>query len=360
MLEAGAEARITRSVLWPASALWRHLATPVRALELPRGFSIVGVGGATLGGSGCTPLALAVAERLRALGHPVAFVTHGYGGRARRPFIVSESDDVRWVGDEARLAARRLAPQRIPVISRGTGAWYQRVQPARAGAAWQAALALAARTLEGEALEVPGVIVVDGLLQAAPERVAASLLVVDAEAPWGSGRCPPLGDSRADRARLLAACDGVVSLRRAPQAELSEAQSHTSVTLSKNEATFTRELSHVTRAHPLGYGHVSCRELPWLLGQRVHVALAIARPERVLSQLEALGVLPERVWLGPDHAGLDALLSREKFSDGVVWLTTHKCWSATRTPPRGGQWWLLEERLGVTEAWLGWLRARLV
>lgn len=209
-------------------------------------------------------------------------------------------------------------------------------------------------------------IVADGLLQAAPVRLAASLLVVDDEAPWGAGRCPPLGNLRAEAARLLAACDGVVTLARSgagaeprsasPNPPLQRALE--GVAPAPQLSTLRRELLGVVRALPSGAG-VERRGLTWLCEQRVQLALAVARPERVIAQLAQLGVHPTRVWLGPDHRGLDALLTQENSSAGALWLTTEKCWSATQVRPRAGTWWLLEERLALTDDWLAWLRSRL-
>lgn len=165
---------LERPRAWPGLAL-----DPVRAVALPA-VPVIGVGGATLGGSGRTPLAIAVARALGAV-----LVGHGYRGRLRRARFVSPDDDLREVGDEAILCAREV--------------------PTVAGPRDEA-LALAAAHAR--------VIVVDRLLQTRPVRLARSLLAVDEEAPWGSGQTLPFGDLVAPRERLLAACDEVVSIAR--------------------------------------------------------------------------------------------------------------------------------------------------
>src|SRR5438445_227713 len=55
-------------------------------------------------------------------------------------------------------------------------------------------------------------LVVDGVLQARPYEFACSLLTIDEDLPWGSGKCPPAGDLKAPREALLAAADAVVSV----------------------------------------------------------------------------------------------------------------------------------------------------
>ena len=98
---------------WPARALlpvasvyamatamrrWRH--RPYRP-PVP----VVVAGGLTLGGSGKTPLALALAERL-AYRRP-HFVTRGSGGRTKGPLAVDPSrHSAAEVGDEPLLLAR--------------------------------------------------------------------------------------------------------------------------------------------------------------------------------------------------------------------------------------------------------------
>lgn len=163
------------------------LGSPVRALALPEGLAVVGVGGATLGGSGRTPLAIGIALGLVARGHDVVFVGHGYGGQGRGAVVVGAATDPREVGDEAVLAAAAL-PGALPVVAG------ERV----------AALALAAR--------LGRVAVVDRLLQARPTPLASAVLAVDARDPWGSGRLFPLGDLVAKPESLRSLADEVVAV----------------------------------------------------------------------------------------------------------------------------------------------------
>jgi tetraacyldisaccharide 4'-kinase len=169
---------------WPAWVGWPGAASVVRPLVLPTGLAVVAVGGATLGGSGKTPVAIAVAGELARRGCRVAFVAHGY--RARPPVAairVARTDAVTAVGDEALLAARAL----------------EGLAPVVVGRTRTAALALA--------VELADVAVVDGLLQTSPRRVAYSLLALDRVRPWGSGRVVPFGDLRAAPGALRDSAD---------------------------------------------------------------------------------------------------------------------------------------------------------
>ncbi len=230
---------------------------PVRALELPRDRAVIGVGGATLGGSFRTPVAIALCGALP----DAALVMHGAGARVTRPRVVEETDDVRDVGDEALIAARAL---RVKVI----------VAPSR-----NEALRLAARFAR--------VLVVDRLLQTRPERLARSLLAVDAAAPFGAGVTLPFGDLVAPRAALMSACDEVVSIDEA----------HEQFTVDPRARTL-----------------------------RVGAVATLARPARMRRALTRLGVEPVVFVERSDHAPiggrerrvLDKIAARERLDAWVV------------------------------------------
>jgi tetraacyldisaccharide 4'-kinase len=79
---------------------------------------VISVGGLSLGGSGKTPVTIALAERLsRQWGVTVGVVHGGYRGRAgarvQRVCLAGEHDGA-WYGDEATLLARRL-PEAVVV-----------------------------------------------------------------------------------------------------------------------------------------------------------------------------------------------------------------------------------------------------
>jgi tetraacyldisaccharide 4'-kinase len=246
----------------------------VRPLPAPPGVRVVAIGGATLGGSGKTPLAIACARELARHGRRVALVGHAYRARPGQARIVDGADPLEQVGDEALLAARMLEAHGVRVV----------VGPSRA-----AAVELAAR--------VADVLVLDGVLQTAPERATLSLLAVDAAEPWGrSASVPPCGDLRAPRAALLDAADAVVRV---------------------GEGSVDARV--VSNGAWLGG-----RLVPWpeLRGRRIGLALALARPDRVLRLLARRGIEPVAIARARDHA---AIAPRLLAAPVDLWLASPKC-----------------------------------
>jgi tetraacyldisaccharide 4'-kinase len=255
--------------------------TVVRRLVFPPGLRVVAVGGATFGGSGKTPLAIACARELAraAAGLRVAIVGHAYRGNPGRARVVGPTDALAEVGDEALLAARALGDRGCVVVG-----------PTR-----QAAIDLAATMAD--------VVVLDGVTQTAPVRASLALLAVDPDEPWGRARAvPPWGDLRAPVARLLDAVDGVVAVGDGEGAALPEG---------------------AWRALAIGRGaHVGGELLSWevLAGARVGLLCALARPDRVVRSLRRHGVRPSLVVRGRDHGPLPHPKGHVD-----LWLATPKC-----------------------------------
>ena len=83
-------------------ALYRaRILRPVRA-----GVPVVVVGNVTVGGTGKTPLVVALASELRQRGWSPGIVLRGYGGHVHGPEIVPHDADPARYGDEAVLLAR--------------------------------------------------------------------------------------------------------------------------------------------------------------------------------------------------------------------------------------------------------------
>jgi tetraacyldisaccharide 4'-kinase len=151
-------------------------------LRVPSGARAIGIGGATLGGSGKTPLAIACARELARAGERVALVGHAYRASPGVARVVAPDDTLRAVGDEALVAARELRHDRGAVVVVG---------PSR-----EAAIAHAATLAD--------VLVLDGVTQTVPRRLDLALLAVDPDEPWGrAAATPPRGDLRAPIATLL-------------------------------------------------------------------------------------------------------------------------------------------------------------
>ena len=95
-------------------ALKARLSSPYKA-SVP----VICVGNLTAGGSGKTPVAMAVGEALRQRGKKVFFLTRGYGGSEAGPLLVADQSAEK-VGDEALLLAA-IAPT-VVAADRAAGA----------------------------------------------------------------------------------------------------------------------------------------------------------------------------------------------------------------------------------------------
>src|SRR5712664_1644155 len=83
--------------------LFRLGVLPSVRLQVP----VIVVGNLTVGGTGKTPLILALVEALRRKGLRPGILSRGYGGISVEPRAVGAGDDVVRVGDEPLLLAER-------------------------------------------------------------------------------------------------------------------------------------------------------------------------------------------------------------------------------------------------------------
>jgi tetraacyldisaccharide 4'-kinase len=270
-----------------------------RKLRWPAHVRVVAVGGATLGGSGKTPLAIACAAKLADVGAPVVLVGHAHRAAPRFARVVTETDAVDEVGDEALMAVRALRGSSARVV----------VAPSR-----QAAIDFGAR--------LGRVLVLDGVSQTSPVRASLALLSVDAVKPWGLPRAlPPRGDLRAHPSELVDVCDVVVPVGD-PSAYPATGW---------DRIPSTRDISP---AHIVGRGaHGATGELfSWAALERAPVGLitSLAHPERVSRWLASRGVRPHILLRGADHGPLRSDVpqkaARAAREAGVaLWLATPKC-----------------------------------
>jgi tetraacyldisaccharide 4'-kinase len=165
--------------LYGASVAWKSLhARPRRP-----GAAVICVGNLTAGGSGKTPIAIAIADMLRARGRTPFFLTRGYGGRLRGPILVGDHNTARDVGDEP-LLLHRAAPV-IVSSDRGAGA----------------------QLAESHGADV---IIMDDGHQNFGLVKDLSLVVVDGETGFGNGYVLPAGPLREPVSQGLSRADGVI------------------------------------------------------------------------------------------------------------------------------------------------------
>ena len=147
------------------------------------GIPVICVGNLTAGGSGKTPIAIAIAEILRAKGHRPYFLTRGYGGATHGPALASRAHSAAEMGDEALLLAR--AAPTIVARDRAAGAKLAKDKGAT-------------------------VLVMDDGHQNFSLRKSLSLVVADAETGFGNGLQIPAGPLREPVAQGVARADAVM------------------------------------------------------------------------------------------------------------------------------------------------------
>ena len=159
-------------------ALKARFASPVDP-----GLPVICVGNLTAGGSGKTPIAIAIASALRARGRKPFFLTRGYGGSEQGPALVARAHSASVMGDEALLLVR--AAPTVVAKDRAAGA------------------RLAAQ-------KDADVLVMDDGHQNFSLKKSLSLVVVDAQSGFGNGRMIPAGPLREPVMQGLARADAVI------------------------------------------------------------------------------------------------------------------------------------------------------
>jgi tetraacyldisaccharide 4'-kinase len=249
---------VASSLLAPAAALYgaiaqRRLQRPALRAALP---TIV-VGGLTSGGDGKTPLAMALATRLLALGARPALLTRGYGRILHHaaPVLADPAHhDARHVGDEALLLAR-VAPT----------------------------LVCADRRLSAQRATEIGVtvLVLDDGFHSRALAPDLTFLAIDADYGAGNGACLPAGPLRAPLQAQLAMADALAMIGDGAVGEICARN------FDKKVLT-ARLVPDTTHAQKLA-------------GARIVAFAGIARPEKFFRLLHDIGAQVVATRAFPDH-----------------------------------------------------------
>lgn len=272
-------------------ALFRHRIFRVERLPVP----VIVVGNITVGGSGKTPLTIALARELARRGFRPGLVSRGYRAKSPGPRAVGLDDDADEVGDEPLLLARTGFPVWI-------GA--DRVSAARA--------LLAAHA------DRDVIIADDGLQHYALAR-DIEIAVIDARRGLGNGLPLPAGPLREPASRL-GEVDAVVFL-----GGVASVHSQREFAMTLTGERFVRVNASAVTA-----------DAAMFRSGRVHAIAGIGDPDRFFAQLAALGIDAD-CHPFPDHhrytaadltlPGATAILMTEKDAVKCKAFADDRCWA---------------------------------
>ncbi len=252
--------------------------------------SIIVVGNITVGGTGKTPIVIALAQCFKKQGFKPGIVSRGYGGRAKTwPQAVYPDSDPRLVGDEPILLARHsgcpvaVAPKRIAAVQ---------------------------SLLDNEQCNV--IISDDGLQHYALHR-NIEIAVLDDIRRCGNGRCLPAGPLREPLSRLKTV-DFILIKSTDSQKKTPFLEETGFLTTMTCELIMPDDIKCIVNKHIL-------RPLSTLRDKSVHAIAGIAYPARFFTHLRDNG-LKLHCHIFPDHYDYQA--SDIHFNDDLPVIMTEK------------------------------------
>ena len=224
---------------------------------------VVVVGNIVAGGSGKTPLLIALCEFVRLRGYKAGVVSRGYGGSFTGIKQVTRNDSAELVGDEPLMIYLRTA---VPVV------------------------VAADRVAAVDYLLVNNncdIVFSDDGLQHYRMQRKLELAVVDAERQFGNGFCIPAGPLREKISRLDDVDITIYNGR--PGAGGTAKMS------GKVDYSYQLKIAKIQRLDS-----DECRDLSSFIGSKIHAVAGIGNPARFFSQLESLGLSVDSHAF-PDH-----------------------------------------------------------
>jgi tetraacyldisaccharide 4'-kinase len=265
-------APIYRGAVFARAAAYRRGWIRSVGLEVP----VISIGNLSFGGTGKTPIAIALARDLARLGRRPAVLTRGYKRLADHQIVVMGPEPrhgVAEVGDEPLEIARRLPG--VPVVVDA--------DRARGGA-------------EAQRLGADVLLLDDGFQHLRLER-DLDVVVIDAGDPWGGGALPPRGRLR----------EPLTALERADGVVIAKAPSDWRPVVAEIEKTLDRVAPRlqvfVSRLRPSRV-HLPAegwRDPAVLQGRRVVAFAALGRPGGFATTLAEAGAEIVSTHWFPDH-----------------------------------------------------------
>jgi tetraacyldisaccharide 4'-kinase len=272
-------------LLRPASWIYGRVATnrlkngPREKLDVP----VFCVGNFTVGGSGKTPVVIAIAEAARALGQRPGILSRGYGADIKGARLVDAAhDSAQSAGDEPLLLARHTPVAVGPDRVRG------------------------ASLLTEQGVDF---IIMDDGFQSARLHMDFALIVVDAHRGLGNGQIIPGGPLRAPMIEQIRYCDALLVMGDGDGA--------------------AEAIRYAARAaKPIRRGRLETHPVPGLEGRKVLAFAGIGDPEKFFRSVAAAGAeLTDARPFADHHPYSDAELMElgsEAASRNLTLVTTEK------------------------------------
>ncbi len=300
---------------WPLAALYGGMIRLrsslyffgwLRSVRLPA--PVIVIGNLSVGGTGKTPLTIAVVANLRARGYRPGVVSRGYGGSQREPLLLGEAPDPAQVGDEPCLIHASGAPVAVG-----------RDRPAAAQLLLDAGC---------------NVLVADDGMQHYRLARDVEICVIDGVRRFGNRRLLPAGPLREPVRRLqqvdLRVCNGGIA----------------------EDGEYPMQLRG---GNVVALDDGRTQSLASFSGQRVHAVAAIGNPRRFFESLRAAGIDPiEHAFT--DHHDFSA--ADLDFADGLPVLMTDKDAVKCRRFAQP-HWWRVPVQAELSQAFYEALEARL-
>lgn len=298
------------AVVRARAAVFRHGLLKSRRCDLP----VVSVGNLTFGGTGKTPMVIALVNDLVERGRRPAVLTRGYGRATAEPLVLT--------GPEVRVSAAEAGDEPLELAERLPGVPV--VVDADRIRGGRRAVALGA-----------DIVILDDGFQHLRLQRDLDLILLDAGDPWGGGRLPPRGRLR-EPVTAIGRASAVVITKVDPAAD-------------QPPQDIVRRIARIRLDMPIFAARLVPQRVrtgeDWtdptvLRGRKVFAVAGLGRPEGFRTLLEAAGAeVVGRRWFG-DHHPYDVRdrewIVREAQKHGAVVVTTAK--DAVKLDPLEGLW----------------------